>query len=186
MYRLLVLIPIAIFAVWFFLKGRNTSYAVMAYAFSVAVFIKILTVLHDYFPREFFKYILIALAIGIVFYILLSLIRMMVAPRKDWLLKQYREAYEMFLCPVCTFPIRRGPLRYLYWNRRTVKKLANPNMPVTEHEDETYTCPSCGTQLFEECGQCHNIRYSLLPSCDKCGSQHEVFSSEKEETKTEA
>lgn len=174
-YRLSVLIPILLVAVVFFLQARNTSYAMMAYAFGIAVFIKVLTVLHDYFPREFFKYILIGIAIGIVFYILITLIRAMISPKKEWLLKQYREAYEKFLCPVCQFPIRRGPLRFLYWDKRSVKKLSSTPLNGIDQPEETYTCPSCGTQLFKECSHCHAVRHSLLPSCDKCGNQEEIM-----------
>ena len=71
---------------------------------------------------------------------------------------------------MCNFPIRRGPLKYLSWNRRSLKKLtATPESVPTA--DEPYVCPACGTRLFEECGDCHAIRHALLPACSKCGKE---------------
>jgi hypothetical protein len=83
-------------------------------------------------------------------------------------LRQYREAYERFFCPVCDYPIRRGPLKYVFWSRRTIKHLHFP--PQTPPPaDEPYTCPACGTLLFEKCAVCGNVRHSLLPVCNHCG-----------------
>jgi predicted RNA-binding Zn-ribbon protein involved in translation (DUF1610 family) len=93
---------------------------------------------------------------------------MIAFPKKDWLLKQYREAYEAFFCPICDYPIRRGPLKYMFWSRRSIRKLQVP--PVSPNgTEEPYTCPMCATKLFEECPSCHAIRHSLLPACEKCG-----------------
>jgi predicted RNA-binding Zn-ribbon protein involved in translation (DUF1610 family) len=86
------------------------------------------------------------------------------------LIKQHREAYEHFACPVCAYPIRRGPLKYLYWTRRSLKKLKVP-LENGAGTDEPYACPSCGTQLFEKCESCSGIRHSLLPTCSNCGAQ---------------
>jgi hypothetical protein len=41
-------------------------------------------------------------------------------------LSVYREAYERFFCPICEFPIRRGPLKYVFWSRRSIKNLHFP------------------------------------------------------------
>jgi predicted RNA-binding Zn-ribbon protein involved in translation (DUF1610 family) len=94
-------------------------------------------------------------------------------PKPDWLLKQYREAYEHFLCPACNYPIRRGPLRYLFWTRRTLRRLRIPTQAGAQ-ADEPYTCPACGTVLFEECPSCHAVRHALLPVCSKCGAAREI------------
>ena len=88
---------------------------------------------------------------------------MIAFPKRDWLQKQYREAYEAFLCPACDYPIRRGPLKYLFWTRRSIRKLTIPDAAASPAE-EPYTCPSCNTRLFEECTACHAIRHSLLPA----------------------
>jgi len=73
-------------------------------------------------------------------------------------------------------PIRRGPLKYVFWSRRSIKKL---NFPRTDAQpDETYTCPLCGTRLFEKCDACDAIRHALLPSCahrGKTKSSAEMF-----------
>jgi hypothetical protein len=99
------------------------------------------------------------------------LIRQVVRPKSDWLVRQYREAYERFLCPVCEYPIRRGPLKYLFWTRRTAKKL--PVVQLADADDKPdgpYTCPICATKLFEECPSCHAQRHALLPACEHCGA----------------
>ena len=119
-------------------------------------------------------YVLILSAIGIVLRILVYLLRMMAFPKTDWLLKQYREAYEAFLCPTCSYPIRRGPLKYLSWTRRTIRKM--PVQPGSANvADEPYTCPMCSTRLYEECENCRAVRPSLLPSCQKCGQVRAVI-----------
>jgi predicted RNA-binding Zn-ribbon protein involved in translation (DUF1610 family) len=170
MLRLLAMIPILLLTLFCVARWRHGSYALMVYSGGIAVFLKLLFILHDYFPLEFFKYILIALAIVIVVYVLTKLIRIMTSPQKEWLLNQYREAYEKFMCPVCSFPIRRGPLKYAYWTSRTIKKLTG-RVNGENEADTTYTCPSCGTPLFEECEECKSVRYSLLPHCNKCGHE---------------
>ena len=93
-------------------------------------------------------------------------------PKMQWLVKQYREAYERFLCPVCEYPIRTGPRRFLFWTRRTVNKIVVP-MDRGDQE-EVYTCPSCGSNLFENCPACHKVRHTLLPHCAHCGAEKAV------------
>ncbi|HTI50199.1 MAG TPA: hypothetical protein VL475_04580 [Planctomycetaceae bacterium] len=168
--KLAALTPLLAAGVWFFLKQRNGTYAPLAWAFGVAVLAKTALVMHEYFPSRYFKYLLIGGCLVVVVRILVYLLRMIAHPKTDWLLKQYREAYEAFLCPVCEYPIRRGPLKYLFWTRRSLKKLSLT--AAAPHEQEhPYTCPMCGTKLFEECSQCHAIRHSLLPVCEQCGTE---------------
>ena len=88
---------------------------------------------------------------------------------RQWLLGQYRDAYQSFLCPICDYPIRRGPLKFLYWNRKTLKRLQIPPQ-LTGIPDENYSCPCCATSLFEECPACHHTRHALLPACESCGA----------------
>jgi hypothetical protein len=106
---------------------------------------------------------------------LVTLVRMLAHPNRQWLLKHYREAYESFLYPVCTYPIRRGPLKYLFWTRRSIRKLV-PAIAADSTPEATYTCPACSTRLYEECESCHGVRHSLLPSCEHCGATRAVES----------
>ena len=169
-FKLLFLVPVTIAITWVFRKRRNTVYKPLIYATGIAVYWKLGQVMHEYFPSKLFKYVLIFVALAIVLKALVYLLRQIVAPKRDWLLKQYREAYEKFLCPICGYPIRRGPLKYLFWTSRSIKKLVVPQ--VTEQsEDEAYTCPVCSTTLYEPCTDCTKIRPALLPACDHCGTE---------------
>jgi predicted RNA-binding Zn-ribbon protein involved in translation (DUF1610 family) len=171
--KLSVLVPLLLLAVVLFLKLRDGTYAPLIYAFGIAVLLKVALVMHEHFPSRYFKYVLILAALAIVVRILVYLLRMIAFPRKDWLLKQYREAYEVFLCPICSYPIRRGPLKYVFWTRRTIKKMAPRSTDETDSE-ELYTCPTCSTQLYEKCAKCGEVRHSLLPTCQKCGDTKTV------------
>jgi hypothetical protein len=171
--KLAVLVPLLLVAVVLFLKMRGGLYAPMVYAFGGAVLLKVGLVMHEYFPSRYFKYVLILAALVVVIRALVYLLRMVAYPKMEWLLKQYREAYERFFCPVCEYPIRRGPLRYVFWSRRSIKKLAFPPEP-TGDSNAPYTCPMCATRLFEECEKCHHIRHSLLPACEACGNERPV------------
>ena len=166
--KLAILLPIALLVGWLFLKTQGSVYRPLVYAIGFAVFWKVGVVIHAHFPSRYFKYIVILIALGIVLKFLLFLLKMIVAPQRDWLLKQYREAYEKFLCPICHYPIRRGPLKYLFWTSRSIKKLVVPQL-TDKIEDEAYTCPVCSTSLYEQCPDCSKIRPALLPACDHCG-----------------
>ena len=168
--KLAVLIPLLVVVVVLFWKKRTSIYVSLIYAFGIALVLKVGLVMHEYFPTRHFKYVLILISLAIAIRILMALLQTIARPGKEWLLKQYREAYETFFCPICDYPIRRGPLKYLFWTRGTIKKRAFPP-PATSDADESYTCPMCSTKLYEECDQCHAVRHSLLPSCDKCGAE---------------
>jgi predicted RNA-binding Zn-ribbon protein involved in translation (DUF1610 family) len=174
--KLSVLVPLLAAAGWLFLKRRGGLYAPLIYGFGLAVLVKVGVVMQQHFPKRYFKYVLIGVAIALVARVLIYLLRMRAYPKPDWLLKQYREAYEHFLCPACGYPIRRGPLKYLFWNRRSLKRLRVPIHPEMQ-TDEPYSCPACGTVLFEECPSCHGVRHSLLPVCTKCGATKELLAS---------
>ncbi len=168
--KLAVLVPLLLVAVVLYLKKRTSIYAPLIYSFAIAVAAKVMLVIHEHFPARYFKYILTVVALAIVTCVLVVLLRMIAFPKRDWLLKQYREAYEAFLCPICSYPIRRGPLKYRSWTRRSIRKAAFrvPSASSTE-QDAPYTCPMCATKLFEACGSCQAIRHSLLPACHQCG-----------------
>jgi hypothetical protein len=168
--RLAALTPMLILAFFLFVKHRSGTYGPLVYGFGAAVLLKAVMVIHEHFPSQYFKYILILTCLIAVVRILVYLLRMIAFPNHDWLLKRYREAYEAFFCPICDYPIRSGPLKYLYWSRRSLRKLQIP-APSTSDVEQAYTCPNCATKLFEECPVCHSIRHSLLPACEKCGSE---------------
>ena len=168
-FKLLFLVPVTAAITWVFRKRRHTVYKPLIYATGIAVYWKLGLVMHEYFPSRLFKYVLIFVALAIVLKALVYLLRQIVAPKRDWLLKQYREAYEKFLCPICGYPIRRGPLKYLFWTSRSIKKMVVPQS-AEPTKDEPYVCPCCATPLFEKCGECDAVRPSLLPACDHCGA----------------
>jgi hypothetical protein len=171
--KLAVLIPLLLAGVALFVRYRNDPYAPVVYGFGGAVLFRVALVIRQYFPSRYFKYILILTAMAVVLQVLLYLVRTVAAPKKDWLMKQYREAYEAFLCPVCAYPIRRGPLKYMSWTRRTIKSKTLP-LSDTAAPEEPYVCPTCSTRLYEECGNCHAVRHSLLPSCQVCGAVNAI------------
>lgn len=171
--KMAVLLPLLIVALVLFLKLRGGPYAILAYAAGAAVLTKVVLVMHEYFPSRFFKYILIGVCLLIVLRALFYLIRVLARPQRSWLLKQYREAYEAFVCPVCAYPIRRGPMKYLYWDRRSIRKLASRPGGAAEGADEPYACPACSTTLYEKCPKCGGVRHSMLPTCQNCGDTAE-------------
>ncbi|HIG28098.1 MAG TPA: hypothetical protein EYQ50_09980 [Verrucomicrobiales bacterium] len=173
--QLTVLVPLLLLACFLTLKQRKHLYFPLIAGFGIATLIKVTLVVHIYFPSRYFKYVLLLAVIMIIGRFLAYLVRMSAFPKMQWLLKQYREAYERFLCPMCDYPIRTGPRKFLYWTRRTVKKL-QATTGNHQQSEEAYTCPSCGTQLFEECGACNQTRHSLLPSCQHCGDEKEIKS----------
>jgi predicted RNA-binding Zn-ribbon protein involved in translation (DUF1610 family) len=168
-FQLVFLIPILLIAAYLLLRWRATIYAPLIYALGLATLTKVVLVIHEHFPTRYFKYILLLAALALVLRVLIYLIRSSARLKEAELLKQYREAYERFLCPLCEYPIRRGPMKYAFWNRRSVRKLAPiASIPTA---DEPYVCPSCGSRLFEVCGRCKAIRHSLLPFCTQCGQE---------------
>lgn len=170
-WQLTLLLPVLALATWLMFRGARSPFQPVFLAIGLATLLKVGLVMHEYFPRKYFKYILIAALILTVGRFLVHQIRRLTRPQRDWLLKQYREAYERFLCPVCEYPIRTGPRRYLFWTRRTVNKLV---VPVgAEQAAEAYTCPCCGTGLFAKCTSCGAIRHRLLPHCASCGNRED-------------
>ena len=137
-----------------------------------ATLLKVALVIHEYFPSRIFKYVLIAALLLVAIRLLIYFIRAAAFPKMDRLLRQYREAYELFLCPVCEYPIRTGPRRFLFWTRRTVHKVLPQG--GSDDKEEPYTCPVCGTALFQPCASCQQMRHSMLEHCQHCGSRREV------------
>jgi hypothetical protein len=170
--KLAVLLPLILLAGWLFLRKRAGLYAPLLHGAGLALLVKVGMVIHEHFPTRYFKYILTIAAIVVVTRILVYLLRSVAAPKLEWLLKQYREAYEHFFCPVCSHPIRRGPRKDLFWTRGSLKRLQVP-VPTGADAEEPYTCPVCATPLFEACPACRHMRHSLLPACQHCGAEKE-------------
>lgn len=172
-YQLAILIPLLGLGAWMFIKKRGSIYFPMVLGFGFATLIKVLVVVHAYFPARYFRYILVIGLLLAIIKLLVAFIRMVAYPKAQWLIKQYREAYEKFLCPICEFPIRTGPRKFLVWTRRTARKVELPRGGDAQ-SDEAYACPSCGTSLFEECKNCGKIRHGLLPHCQHCNAPVEI------------
>lgn len=171
-YQLLVLLPVLVIAGVVIVRKRSSIYFPLFLAFGAATLIKVTLVAHEYFPTRYFKYVLIVSLLLVVARLLVYFIRAIAFPKVQWLVRQYRESYERFLCPICEYPIRVGPRRYLFWTRRTAGTL---NMPAErEDSEERYTCPACGSSLFEECTACGKVRHTLLPHCVHCGAEKAI------------
>lgn len=166
--KIAFLAPLLVVSGLLFARYRGRAYAPLAYACGGAVLVKTFMVMHEYFPAEFFRYILVGTALLVVGWLLVKLLGMVAQPNQDARQRQYREAYEGFRCPVCEFPIRRGPLEYMAWTPRSLRKTSRPVSGVT---DEPYTCPACATPLFVTCGGCGRVRHALLPACEHCGAR---------------
>jgi predicted RNA-binding Zn-ribbon protein involved in translation (DUF1610 family) len=166
--QLAMLLPILGIAVVAIVRKRSSLYFPLFLAFGVATLVKVTLVMHEYFPTRYFKYILIVALLIAVAGLLVYFLRSIAFPKATWLAKQYREAYERFLCPVCEYPIRTGPRRFLFWTRRSITKQSVACDPTAQ--EEPYVCPACGSQLLAECPACHKIRHSLLPHCAHCGA----------------
>lgn len=167
--KLAVLVPLLFIAAWLLKTRRSTPYAPIFIAFFAATFIQISSVIHECFPSQYFKYIAVAAAIIVVLAILRYLIRMMTSPNLNWLLKQYREAYQRHLCPVCSFPIQRGVFRQATWTSKGPKLHSIGSAMDGATKETPYSCPSCGSALYEKCDSCGEVRHSLLPYCESCG-----------------
>jgi Ca2+/Na+ antiporter len=169
--QLVILLPLLVAGAILIIKKRVSIYFPLFLAFGSATLVKVTLVMHEYFPKRYFKYIVIAVLILAVARLLIYFIRVVAFPKARWLTKQYREAYERFLCPVCEYPIRTGPRKFLFWTRRTASKIV---LPKEVPKEEPYSCPACGTALFEECTECHNIRHTLLPHCQRCNAEKRI------------
>ncbi|MGD9782882.1 MAG: hypothetical protein AB7V14_12160 [Kiritimatiellia bacterium] len=169
--RLALLLPLVVVATVVLVRKRDSMYRLIFASTAVALGLKTVLVIHERFPTRHFKYVVTACLLALVGGGFVWLIRRLVRPKLDLLLKQYRQAYEHYLCPVCEYPIRRGPRQHLYWTRRTVHKVAlAPTDGRAAEADQPYVCPTCGTALFEKCASCGAIRHSLLPACQACGA----------------
>lgn len=169
--KLAVLLPVLIVAAVISIRKAGSAYRPIVFPLLPASLWLVGLVMHEHFPSELFKYIAISAGILVVIAILVALIRVIVAPRGAWLLGRYREAYNRGQCPICAQPIRRAQNRPL-----TVATTGGAVEGATargsggETADQPYSCPACGTRLFERCGRCEHLRHTLLPYCQSCGA----------------
>ncbi len=156
-------------------KKQGTLLFPVLLSFVCAALVRLFFTLHEYLPKIWFKYIAVVAVIVVMIRFLVYLVALATRPRPDRLLLQYRQAYEKYLCPICEYPIRVGPLKYLCWTRKSaVKTLTGVQKRQTPSLSQPYTCPACGQSLFETCTACGNIRHSLMEHCEHCGARKEV------------
>jgi hypothetical protein len=166
--KLTFLVPMFLLVSFLFMKYRASAYWALVWAGFIATFIKIAIVTQKYFPAKYFKYIALFVVIGIVLRILIYLVRMIVSPKKDLLIKQYQQHYDKCICPVCSKPIRTGPLRFIGGLGKRGPMMAGQSVDAEQQE---YACPSCGTGLYSKCDKCGDVRHTLLPYCEHCGTE---------------
>jgi hypothetical protein len=143
-YKLSFIIPVSLLTAWALAKKRESIYRPILKALLLASFIWVVVVMHEHFDFAYFKYIALTAAVLIVLTFLVRMLQSSARPRPDLLLKQRREAYHRNNCPECAYPF------------------------PADHGD-AFTCPACGTGLFEACGSCGSSRHELLPFCIHCG-----------------
>lgn len=178
-FKLAAIVPIFLLSGGLTYRYRRSAYRPIFLAALIASFWKIGVVMHEHFPSEFFKYIAILAAIAVTLAFLVRLLRIAVRPRLNELLKRYREGYDRQRCPVCGYPMRRGPHRHAVWDGKGPRSGRGDPVAV-EAPEAPYNCPSCGTTLFEACGACGKVRHSLLPFCESCGAEFPLPGLEKE------
>lgn len=170
-FKLAFLLPVLLVIAYVFMKHRTGCYWPLAWAAFIASFVKVVMVVHAHFPTLYFKYIALLVIIVIVLWLLVYLIRMIISPKNSLLIKQYQQHYDKCICPVCSKPIRTGLLRYAGCLKK--KSIVLASLEGKAAEQEPYTCPSCGTGLYDKCDGCGKIRHSLLPHCEHCGQKKE-------------
>ncbi len=172
--KLLVVLPLLISSTWLLIKRRKSNFSSLIFSVFIAICFETGTVMHQYFPAKFFRYIVIGVSIVTTLLILRHLIRLAISPKVDWLLKQYREAYKKWRCPTCDFPIRRGIRKEIDWGLSHLKGAILIQPQSIEKDEQPYACPSCGQCLYETCTGCHQMRHTLLPFCQTCNHQKEI------------
>ena len=169
LYKLLFMLPFLVVGSILFAKGRGSHYVALVYAFDAAVLYLLFTIIYDHMPPEFYKYVFTALGIVVVFSAMLFMIRQVTRPNARWLRQRYGDAYHAAECPICRYPIVGDDMRSVMPPKRLLKgrgALAKPGATLSE-----YSCPGCGTKLFEPCAACGKLRHALLPHCLHCGAE---------------
>ena len=145
-------------------RNRGKRYLPIWIAAMVATFFHVTEVMYEYFPSEVFNYIATTAGILIIIGFLVSVLRRQrVRKPAEVSRKPIADAYSAGRCPRCAFPFKLRP------RADASKERAGVGAAIADREP--YTCPSCGTGLFEACGDCGSNRHSLLPYCGSCGAE---------------
>ncbi|MFH0792961.1 MAG: hypothetical protein V2A74_02890 [bacterium] len=171
--KLSFLLPLLLVSLWLLGNYRKATFGILTYPLAVSAFWKTAEVVHAYFPQRYFKYIALVVLIAAVLAVMVYIIKLIVRPKKDYLLRQFQEAYQRRACPICGYPVQRGILKDLIGGKKGLRGLIALPAGV-EEKPAPYSCPSCGEKLFEECAKCGEIRHSLLPHCAACGNEKEI------------
>lgn len=166
-----LLMPLFLLAFWLIINKRNSSYGILIYPFGISLFLKMMGVVHEYFPSRYFKYIALLGLIAAVVALMMYLLRMIARPKPDFVLKQIREAYDKQACAQCAYPIQRGWLKRAGLQGIQASRLIAIPTAIENQKLEPYSCPSCGERLYEKCEKCDHVRHSLLPYCEYCGER---------------
>ena len=178
-FKLAFIVPLFLLSAFLIYRYRRSIYRPVFIAALGATFWHLARVMFDHFPREYFKYIAIVAGIITVIVFLVWLLRKASRPNRSLLLNRYREAYRNHTCAICAFPVARGPMRFAQWTKKgpVISRQAIGG-ETADDADEPYSCPSCGTSLYDTCHSCNKTRHSLLPFCEHCGDELEEAESE--------
>ena len=173
--ELALLLPLLALAVVALFRAKGSLPFRLWLALACAVLVRLFFTLHEYLPTRWFKYVAVIAIIVVVLRLLVYLVALATRPRPARLLLQYRQAYEKYLCPICEYPVRVGPLKFLYWTRKSAGKvLVGMQKRPFQGLSEPYNCPDCGESLFETCAECGHIRHSLMEHCEHCGARKKM------------
>ncbi len=151
-YKMAFIVPLLLVAARVLAKKRESLYRPIYKAVLLASFCQVTWIMHQHLPAVYFKYIAIIAAVAIVAAFLIHVLKSAYKPRPDLLLKLQRDAYNNHNCPSCAYPF-------------------------PAYHPGSYTCPSCGTGLFDSCNACGASRHSLLPYCVACGNEGAAMNS---------
>ncbi len=169
--RLGILIPLFLLAAATVRKRWRHAWRPIHLSFLVATFWTLGYEMFEQFPAEYFKYIAILTAIGITLAFLAWIIRKATSPSPSLVLARNRAAYMESVCPICAFQLSRTPIEASPPVKRRRRATQEPAGPLAPAGRVDFSCPSCGTGLFEACGECSGSRHSLLPFCEGCGAE---------------
>lgn len=169
--RLGILIPLFLVAAATVRKRWRHPWRPIYLSFLVATFWTLGYEMFEQFPAEYFKYIAIVTAIAITLAFLSWIIRKATSPSPSLVLARNRAAYMESVCPVCAFKLSQTPIQAAPFTKRRGRVPHEPVGPLAPEGRVDFSCPSCGTGLFEACGECSGPRHSLLPFCEGCGAE---------------
>jgi predicted RNA-binding Zn-ribbon protein involved in translation (DUF1610 family) len=169
--RLGILIPLFLVAAATVRRRWRHPWRPIYQSFLVATFWTLGYEMFEQFPALYFKYIAILTAIGITIAFLAWIIRKSTSPSPSLVLARNRAAYMESVCPVCAFKLSRTPIQGAPAVKRRGQAPQEPAGPLVPEGRVDFSCPSCGTGVFEACGECSGSRHSLLPFCEGCGAE---------------